>query len=67
MPHDHSLTWPGSSHHAHRLPRWYEWLIAVVLVVAVAGHFVIRPAVESALPGIGQGFAVFLQGISQFA
>jgi hypothetical protein len=30
------------------------------------GHFVIRPALESALPRIGQGFAVVLQGIAQF-
>ena len=67
MPQDYSPTYPGSPHRAHRSPRWYEWLIAVVLVVALLGHFVIRPALESALQRIGQGLAVFLQGIAQFA
>jgi hypothetical protein len=67
MPQDYSQTYPGSSHRAHRMARWYEWLIAFVLVVALLGHFVIRPALESALPRIGQGLAVFLQGIAQFA
>ncbi len=67
MPQNYSQAWPGSPQRASRTPRWYEWLIAVVLAVALLGHFVIRPALESALPRIGQGLAVFLQGIAQFA
>ena len=70
MPQDYSQAWPAGSHRAHRRPRWYEWLIAVVLVVAVLGHFVLRPAFDrlygAGQHALGQGLSVVLQGIAQF-
>ncbi len=47
-------------------PRWYEWVIAIVLMLAVLGHFVVKPAVEALLQGAGRVVGSVAHGLSVF-
>jgi len=47
-------------------PRWYEWLIAVVALLALLVYFVVKPAMETAMQGFGAAVSAVAQGVGEF-
>lgn len=60
MANSSAATSPGSS-----LSRWFEWVLAIVLLVLAFGHFVVRPAAERIAQGLGGLATMIAAGAAQ--